>query len=341
MVTDNASDVPSARQDDGSTPIVSVIIPVYNSESTLRAAIDSVLGQSLRNLELLVVDDGSADGSAELAQQVAGSDPRARIVRMERNGGKPRAMNRAMDLVRGCWVAVLDADDTFHPQRLERLIELGERHGTAMVSDDQNHIDHISGEIVNTAFQGYRFVNPVGRGGFVRIARDPHKGFDLGILKPVIRTDFIRRTGLRYNELAGLAEDFYYLMEFFISGGTVWICHDTLYNWTLPFSPSSRQWTATGHGAWRYDHRRMLPAHNQYVAAMKSGGVADMLDMLLERGRRTLQMMYYTDAQKAVAEGRRLAALRILARHPETYPLLLRRILGRYRREHARHAGIQ
>jgi succinoglycan biosynthesis protein ExoO len=333
METDLSSHVPDARRDDGNQPIVSVIISVYNSELTLAAAIESVLGQSLQNLELLIVDDGSIDGSAELARKAADADNRARVIRLEQNGGKPRAMNCAIDMVRGRWVAVLDADDTFHPQRLERLIELGERHGTAMVSDDQNHIDHISGKVVKTAFQGYRFANPVGRGIFVRIARNPHRDFDLGILKTVIRTDFIRRTGLRYNELAGLGEDFYYLLDFFIRGGTVWISHDALYNWTLPFSPSSRQWTTTGYGAWRYDHRRMFPAHNQYVATMKSSAEADMLDMLLERGRRMLQMMYYTDAQKAAAEGRPFEALRILALHPITYPLLLRRILRRYRRE--------
>ena len=186
---------------------------------------------------------------------------------------------------------------------------------------------------MTTAFQGHRFTNPIGKTEFLQLANNPYKEFDFGILKTVMRTDFIRHHGLRYNELAGLGEDFYYLMEFFVRGGTLWITHEPLYNWTLPFSPSARQWTTTGQGAWRYDYRRTFPAHNQYVALMRSAGETDMLDMLRRRERRMRQMMHYMDAQKAAEEKRPLAALRILALHPATYPVLLRRIVRRYQRQ--------
>jgi glycosyltransferase involved in cell wall biosynthesis len=313
-------------------PAVSVLIPVFNSQSTLRAAIESAMRQSLRHIEILVVDDGSADGSFAIAREISVTDRRVRAISLGRNHGKPKAMNHALDLVRGDWVAVLDADDTFEPRRLEYLVALGDAHKTDMVADNQNHVDGATGRFVATAFSGSRLRNPIDRPAFVHLASHPHDEFDLGILKTVTRTAFIRKHRLRYNELAGLGEDFYYLMEFFVRGGTLWVSHDALYNWTLPFSPSTRRWTATGHGAWRYDFRRTFPAHNQYVASMTASGQADMLGMLRRRGRRMLQMMHYTDAQKATAEKRHLAALRILVLHPSTYPVLVRRIIRRYLR---------
>ena len=314
-------------------PAVSVVIPVFNSEPTLRAAIDSARNQSLRDLEIIVVDDGSTDGSLNLALTIAAGDERIRTVSFARNGGKPRAMNHAMELARGRWLAVLDADDSFHPQRLERLVALGEQAGVDMVADDQNHLDSVTGAVVTSGFQGYRFTNPIDRSGFLRLANRPHKEFDFGILKTVTRTDFIKRHGLRYNELAGLGEDFYFLMEFFVRGGTLWVTDEALYNWTLPFSPSTRRWTTTGLGAWRYDYRRTFPAHNQYLTLMQNGGETDMLRMLRRRGRRMRQMMSYTDAQRAASEQRPFTALRILALHPSTVPVLLRRIVRRYRRQ--------
>jgi succinoglycan biosynthesis protein ExoO len=314
------------------SPIVSVIIPVFNSAPTLQAAIDSARLQSLHNIEILVVDDASTDQSLQIAQQIAATDNRIRVIPLGQNGGKPRAMNDAINQVRGRWVAVLDADDTFQPQRLERLTALGEQNQVDMVSDDQNHIDGVNGTVVTSAFKGYRFTNPVNRNGFLNLANNPHKEFDFGILKTVTRTDFIRKQGLRYNELAGLGEDFYYLMDFFIHGGTLWVSDEALYNWTLPFSPSTRRWTTTGHGAWRYDFRRTFPAHDQYVARMQSTGETEMLTMLHRRGRRMRQMIHYTDAQKAAEEKRPITAFTILALHPSTYPVLLRRIIGRYQR---------
>jgi len=201
-------------------------------------------------------------------------------------------------------------------------------------------VDGAAGRFVASAFSGGRLRNPIDRSAFVQLASYPYKEFDLGILKTVTRTTFIRKHGLRYNELAGLGEDFYYLMEFFVRGGTLWVSHDALYNWTLPFSPSTRRWTTTGHGAWRYDYRRTFPAHNQYVASMTVPEQADMLGMLRRRGRRMLQMMHYTDAQKAAAEKRPLAALRILALHPSTYPVLLRRVIRRYLRQARRPVSL-
>ena len=95
---------------------VSVMIGVYNGARYLGEAIESVLAQTHRDLELIVVDDGSDDGSGEIAR---GYEPRLRCVRQER-GGMAAARNRAIQEATGSYFAFLDADDRFPPEKLDR-----------------------------------------------------------------------------------------------------------------------------------------------------------------------------------------------------------------------------
>ncbi len=102
-------------------PVVTVLLPVYNGERYLAAAIDSVLRQTFADFELLVIDDGSTDGTAAI---LAGCrDPRLVAVRNERNLGLVATLNRGLALARGELVARLDADDVADPARLERQVE--------------------------------------------------------------------------------------------------------------------------------------------------------------------------------------------------------------------------
>jgi GT2 family glycosyltransferase len=98
---------------------VSVVIPVHNGEKYLAQAIESVLSQTFRDFELLIVDDGSSDGTAAIIRGYAGRDPRIRCLSQE-NRGVASAGNRGLQEARAEWVARLDADDVFLPEKLER-----------------------------------------------------------------------------------------------------------------------------------------------------------------------------------------------------------------------------
>ena len=102
------------------TPLVSVIMPVYNPGRYLRAAVDSILAQTLTDFELLLVDDGSTDGSGDVCDEYAARDPRVRV-RHGRNGGACASRNVGLDLAAGEWLAFCDHDDRFLPEMLERL----------------------------------------------------------------------------------------------------------------------------------------------------------------------------------------------------------------------------
>lgn len=100
-------------------PLVSVIIPAHDAEEFLGSALNSVLQQSLTDLEVIVVDDGSTDGTARVAHEYASTDPRVRVHRRDRSSGKPAvARNDGIRLASGTFIALLDADDIATPTRL-------------------------------------------------------------------------------------------------------------------------------------------------------------------------------------------------------------------------------
>lgn len=103
----------------GSQPCVSVVMPAYNAEKFIGAAIESVLGQTFQDLEILVVDDGSRDGTADVVARY----PRVRYIR-QANGGASSARNRGVAEARGEFIAFLDSDDEWHPEKLQAQVAL-------------------------------------------------------------------------------------------------------------------------------------------------------------------------------------------------------------------------
>lgn len=110
-------------------PLISVIMPAYNADRFITEAIGSVRGQTHENWELLILDDGSADSTCHLAERFAREDARIRLIRNEKNMGVARTRNRGFDLCRGSYVALLDADDLWHPDKLEKQLALLEQTG--------------------------------------------------------------------------------------------------------------------------------------------------------------------------------------------------------------------
>ena len=101
---------------------ISVVIPTFNRGEKIAATLDSILSQSLAPLEIIVVDDGSTDDTANFIEQNYGD--KIRLI-LHPNGGVARARNRGMREARGEWIAFCDHDDLFHPQKLERLSAFG------------------------------------------------------------------------------------------------------------------------------------------------------------------------------------------------------------------------
>lgn len=111
------------------------MVPVYKGVRFLAAALESVMRQSFADWECICVDDGSKDGSGVVADEVAGSDSRIRVLHRE-NGGTSVARNAAIATAQGRYVAFLDEDDLYHPRYLEVLHNAAEKHGADAVGID-------------------------------------------------------------------------------------------------------------------------------------------------------------------------------------------------------------
>ncbi len=103
------------------SPVITVLMPMFNAASHLRESVASVLAQSFRDFELLVVGDGSVDETASLLKEF--SDARIRVLRNDENQGLVASLNRGLSEARGEWIARQDADDISHPMRLARQLE--------------------------------------------------------------------------------------------------------------------------------------------------------------------------------------------------------------------------
>jgi glycosyltransferase involved in cell wall biosynthesis len=131
------------------TPLVSVLIGAYNNASTLGRAARSMLDQTVRELELVIVNDGSSDSTAEVAAAIATTDPRARVMTMPANVGIARSLNAGIEAARGPNVAVMDADDWSEPGRLERqLAVLDADPAIAVVGCRMREVDERGKELV-------------------------------------------------------------------------------------------------------------------------------------------------------------------------------------------------
>ena len=117
-----------------SIPVVSVIVPAFNASRWIGMSLDSVIAQTLREIEVIVVDDGSVDDTPEVVAAIAQRDPRVRLIRRD-NGGVGAARNTGILAASGRFIAPLDADDLWDPEKLEKQVRRIEQRGkrTAMI----------------------------------------------------------------------------------------------------------------------------------------------------------------------------------------------------------------
>jgi len=146
-------------------PLITVVVPVYNVEKYLKRCVDSIREQTYRNLEIILVDDGSPDCCGSMCDAFAQEDDRIRVIH-QKNGGQASARNKGVDAASGEWIAFVDADDYIHPQMYQHMYELMRAHQAQIVCcgiervDDQGRLSLFNPEedelLVLTASEALR-----------------------------------------------------------------------------------------------------------------------------------------------------------------------------------------
>jgi glycosyltransferase involved in cell wall biosynthesis len=216
-------------------PLVSVIVPAYNAEATLAETVASAQHQSLADIEILVVDDASTDGTLALAYRLGESDARVKVIAAGSNRGPAAARNLGLDAASGDWIALLDADDAFEPGRLARLVGLARDCGADLLADNLLLEDPSglrepmlpAGETASCApMSATQFLL-----GNLPDPRRPRKSY--GFLKPLILRAFLQAKGIRYDEGLRFAEDFAFYLACFSAGARFYLSQEPLYRYRL------------------------------------------------------------------------------------------------------------
>ncbi|MEB3047737.1 glycosyltransferase family 2 protein [Rhizobium mulingense] len=219
---------------------VSVVIAAYNCAPFVDRAINSALSQEDVSLEVIVVDDCSTDNSADVVRALAEQDKRVRLVQLEKNGGPSAARNAGIAASRGTWISVLDADDAFLPNRLSRLLVLGELQNADIVADNFVYFDAVAGSTGNPALRSLPREQIIDLHAFLKQARPYAPEADFGLLKPFYRRSFLDRHAISYRTDCRHGEDFLIYTDILRHGGRFVLLREPGYLYTTRSSGLSR-----------------------------------------------------------------------------------------------------
>lgn len=212
-------------------PEISVIIPAYNTEAYIKRAIDSVLAQTFGNFEIVVVDDASTDNTLRVLSEI--QDPRLKVFCQPQNGGAGAARNRALQEATGNWIAVLDSDDWYAPERLEKLFNLAQERQADMVADDLYIIEDGKSEPRTTMIKycgvAIADVLEVDPTYFVLSDIEGRKGLALGFSKPLFRREFLVKNHITYKPEITVSQDFWLDMDCLVRGAKFFLLPEPYY----------------------------------------------------------------------------------------------------------------
>jgi len=218
-------------------PLVSIIVPAFDAETFIAATLASAVAQTLHDIEIIVVDDVSRDRTSEIVAAAAARDSRIRLIRQQRNGGPSAARNTGIAAATGSWIALLDADDRYEPERLERMVACANRHGADLVSDNlllvpEDRPDDTRAMIPDAILDSER---PLTIAEFVRrnIADPAFPDTNYGFLKPLMRRAFLDLHAIRYDESVRFAEDFALYAQCLRAGARWWMTPEPLYRYLV------------------------------------------------------------------------------------------------------------
>ncbi|HEY8572370.1 glycosyltransferase family 2 protein [Phenylobacterium sp.] len=212
-------------------PTVSIVTANYNGARHLAAAVRSVLAQTLRSWELIVVDDCSTDDSLAVIEAAAGGDPRVRVIVQARNGGPAAARNRALAEARGRWIAVFDSDDLMAPERLAKLVRRGEADRADVVVDNLCVFTDGSDEPWKPFLAGRDYGQPrwISLADYIGSAKMYSSRPGLGYLKPLFFGEVMQ--GVRYREDLKIGEDYELVLRLLARGCRMRLEPEPLYRY--------------------------------------------------------------------------------------------------------------
>lgn len=267
-----------AMPDDGRAPApdVSVLIAAYNARDFLHTAIASAAAQAAPRLsvEIIVVDDASTDDTLAVARALAATHDGMRVVPLAKNGGPSAARNAGLDVARGAWIAVLDADDAFAPGHLAGLLATGTALEADIVLSDIVFHNPVADEDSDSGLVWPMPEQPVSIADYVRRAQPFTGSVDWGLLKPLFKRRFMTDKAVRYPLHSRHGEDFLLIFDALARGARLLVSPVPSYRYTTRESGWSRT---------RIDYRGQVDQARALMARADVRADADLVAALRSR----------------------------------------------------------
>lgn len=215
-------------------PSISVIVPVYQAEKFLHRCFESMSRQTFPDWELILVDDGSTDGSGALCDQFAAKDDRVRVFHRKKNQGVSEARNLGLNEARGAYITFLDADDCYEFQSLEVLWNLREQSGTDSAACAHTYLWPDGKQAVETLLPAGVYDEAAVREKLVypllgdRLTQPVLNGF---IVRYLFSTEIIRKAHIVFD--GPYLEDELFVLEYFCNARSLAVTDQPLYRYFL------------------------------------------------------------------------------------------------------------
>jgi glycosyltransferase involved in cell wall biosynthesis len=221
---------------DEHAPLFSVIVPIYNAAGSLKKCIDSIKDQTYHELEIILINDGSTDGSLAICNGFKADDNRI-IIADQVNSGTSAAKNKGIDSSHGDYVMFIDADDYVERDAVERLYKVLADSGSDMVIFGYNRYDIIKGseQITEVSFENKVYTGRIDAPDFVKLYKMPmlnqnwNKVYDLHMIKS---------SGIYFRDEMSLGEDLLFNLDVLKNCKKISIIKDILYNF-MCYNPGS------------------------------------------------------------------------------------------------------
>lgn len=228
---------------------ISIVVPVYNTEDYIEDCIKSLIGQTLKDIEILMVDDGSSDRSVEIIERYCQNDPRIRLI-YKANGGQSSARNLGVWLSTAPFVQFCDSDDTFHPDMCQKMYGIITKNNTdiAACGLEMNYLDAFNKKRDDTLYYMIKF------DGKVDIDEHIIRNTDDSVCNKIFRRSNINKFNMFFPE-GFRYEDYYYVTASLLTCKTIYFIDDKLYTYNR--RPGSTMTTTFADASFAIDHVRI------------------------------------------------------------------------------------
>ena len=217
---------------------ISVIVPVYNSERYLEKTLNSILKQSFRDFELILVDDGSADLSGEICDKYSEKDKRIVVIH-KKNGGICSARNAGMEIAKGRYIAFCDNDDLYLDGLLEDNYYLADKYDADVVRFSRRRTDSLNGKVIavreTKGFQtGY-----IPSSKFEKFYEQINNAGE-GVWAGLYKRGFLEKYNIKFNENMKYGyEDLYFMIQIYLHQPSIVLNSKVYYHWIMRYDHST------------------------------------------------------------------------------------------------------